>query len=189
MISPTISPRRIDKVNRDAWFILLRVRNRMKDRRGGNEENQAHSRVLIVLNFIATHVSDKKKNRRKKKFVTFIAWSLIIRVWSSLTLLINLAREFRGVVQLLEKIRSAYAETEFGGQLGRVLSNSTELPTAKCERFFGHNRTRYFLMYLSAISAPRTSSEFDELDVRKGGGGGEPLVGEKTVAPTTLCMC
>lgn len=37
-------------------------------------------------------------------------------------------------------------------------------------------------MYLSAVSAPGTSSEFDELDGKKGG---EPRVGEKTVAPAT----
>jgi len=46
-----------------------------------------------------------------------------------------------------------------GGQLGRVLSNLTELSVAKRERFFGH--ARYFLMYLSAISASGMSNEFD----------------------------
>jgi len=38
----------------------------MKDRRGENEKNWAHSRVLIVLNFIATGVSDNKKKRRRE---------------------------------------------------------------------------------------------------------------------------
>jgi len=46
-------------------------------------------------------------------------------------------------------------------ELGRVLSNSTELSVAKRKRFFGHARVRYFLMYLSAISAWGTSNEFD----------------------------
>lgn len=69
-------------------------------------------------------------------------------------------------VQLLEKI--GVCRNRSGGQFRRVLLNSTELSATKCERFFGHIRARYFLMYLSAVSAPRTSSEFDELDSKNG---------------------
>lgn len=72
---------------------------------------------------------------------------------------------------MLEKNKPAYDRNRVGGQLGRVLLNSAELSAAKCERFFGHTRARYFLMYLSAISAPGTSSEFDELDGKGGTAG------------------
>lgn len=133
--------------------------------RGKRGESRAHFRACsVVLNFIATHVSDGKK-KRWKQIRTFIAWLSIIRVWSSLILLINLVREFRGVVQLLEKIKiglrpkpSWRATRKSSLELGRAIS--CEMRTL----FRFHPRARYFLMYLSAISAPGTSSEFDELD-------------------------
>lgn len=64
---------------------------------------------------------------------------------------------------MLEKIISAHAETELASN-SEEFSRTRPSYQLRNKRFFGHTRARYFLMYLSAVSAPRTSSEFDELD-------------------------
>lgn len=72
---------------------------------------------------------------------------------------------------MLEKIRSAYVEIELADNSEGFSQTrlSCQLRNVKC--FFDHTRAQYFLMYLSAISAPGTSSEFDELDEEGGAAG------------------
>lgn len=65
------------------------------------------------------------------------------------------------------EIISAYAETELASN-SEEFSRTRPSYQLRNKRFFGYTRARYFLMYLSAISAPRTSSEFGELDGKGG---------------------
>lgn len=85
-MTPTTFPRKIDKLIGMRWFILPLVRNLVKNLTEGNE-GTGHLYVLITLNFIATDTSLIKKKVTEK----FLSYDSIIRMWSSLILLINLA--------------------------------------------------------------------------------------------------